>query len=270
MTVNELLAKLAAAFPAFNAQAAEAWAPVYRARLAKHEGPTLTSAYAETLGRFTVKSSKALFPVPADFEAHLPTGKVDLGKDSGPKLDLEGRKRRADALFADWQAGQCRRADKGNPLLRRSLEHIARHVADVMGWKENPEPLVLTRDQLKAACQAALSQERRNRFGQPPKDKHRWWQQISSVAVEWGIECTPEWWDKKTGEALAPGADDEPAPAPRVTAATFTRDTPPRNREAQIALIKANIRFLRDMGILDGIPAKERELAQLEQQSEAA
>lgn len=203
MTVNELLAKLAAAFPAFNAQATEAWAVAYRARLGKHEGPALAKAYADTLGGFSVKASKALFPMPADFEAHLPSGKLNLGKDSGPVLDLTGRKRRADSLYANWQAGQCKRADKGNPLLRRSLENIARQVADVMGWRENPEPLVLTHDQLKAACQSAISMERRARYGSLPYNRFVWWEQIQSVADGWGIKITPEWWDADTARQLA-------------------------------------------------------------------
>lgn len=211
MTVNELLAKLAAAFPAFNAQATEAWAPVYRARLGRHEGPALTSAYAETLGRFTVKSSKALFPMPADFEEHLPTGKVNLGKDSGPKLDFDRRKRQADSLFANWKARQGTRAAKGNPALMRALEDMARPLADVAGWKENPEPLVLTKDQIRVAYQRAISMERRMRHGRMPYNRFHWWDQIKAVAADWGIELTPERWDDETAKYLNIVQDHEAA-----------------------------------------------------------
>lgn len=272
MTVTELLSKILAVYPGADAEAMKAIKGAYHSRLQRHEGDKLETAANEVFATFKPKFGQP-FPIPADFEAHLP-GKLDLGKDKGtPPLDLEGRKRRADSLFANWQADQCRRADKGNPLLRRALENVARQVADVMGWHPNPRPLVLTHDQLKAACQAAISQERRARHGQPPKDKYLWWKQIASIASEWGInQCSPEWWDKTTGEAFKAGADDEPAPVSRITSTTVLREGPPipRNREAQIELLKANIKFLRDMGIVDGIPAKERELTALEMQAEAA
>lgn len=202
MTVDQLLENLGAAFPAFNARALEAWAPVFRARLGKHEGPLLAKAYADTLGAFTVKSSKALFPMPADFDAYLPTSKLNLPKDT-PRLDLEGRKRRADSLFANWKAGQCSRADKGNPMLRRALEHMARPIADTLGWDENPEPLSLTREQIRIAYQRAISMERRQRYQRMPANRFVWWQQIQSVATEWGIQLTPEQWDDETARHLA-------------------------------------------------------------------
>ncbi len=273
MTVDELITAILTAYPGANPDAMATFSPVYRARFGKREGPHLRAAFETTLAEFKPKYGQP-FPVPADFERHMPSLKreADNGKDGGPPIDLPGRKRRADSLYASWQAGQCRRADKGNPLLRKALENIARQVADVMGWDENPPPLVLSHAQLKTACQSAISLERRHRYGhQLPKDKHVWWQQIASIATEWNIQnVTPEWWDKTTGDAFKEGF--EPRVVQVYKAPTTTREGPPirKDPEAHISLLKDNIRFLRDMGIIDAIPPKERELAQALAEHESA
>jgi hypothetical protein len=80
---------------------------------------------------------------------------------------------------------------------------MARPIADVAGWKDNPEPLVLTRDQLKVAAQRAISQERRLRYGMMPGDRRVWWAQIDAVAQSWGLQITPEWWDSETAKYMA-------------------------------------------------------------------
>lgn len=272
MTVVELLDSILKAYPGANPDALATFRPVFVARFGKREGPHLRAAFEATLAEFKPKYGTP-FPIPADFERHMPSATLHAGNDKGgPPLDLAGRKGRADSLFASWQAGQCRRADKGNLLLRRALENTARQVADVMGWQENPEPLVLTSAQLKKACQSAISQERRARYGQPPKDKHLWWRQLSSVAAEWGIQITPEWWDKPTGEAFKAGADDEPKAPPRVTPTTVARDSPaiPRDPAVHLALLKDRIRFFADMGMVDYVAQMKRELAELEPQEKAA
>lgn len=268
MTVSQLLEFLSAAFPAFNASAAGAWAPVFRARLVRHEGPNLAKAYADVLGSFTVKGSKSLFPVPADFEAHLPNLKRDMGKDeAGKPIDLAGRKRRADSLFANWRAGQGTRASKGNPALMRALEDMARPLADILGWNENPEPLVLTRDQLKIVAQRAISFERMQRYGQPPRDPAKWWEQIQSVAAGWDIHITPEWWDKETAATLTnPEGHVSRVERVRALRASTSELPPPPTLEMKISLLKAAIAFQRDMGFVDIAEAKERELAALEAQ----
>lgn len=207
MTVDELLAKLGAAFAAFNARALEAWAPVYRARLGKHEGPALAKAYAETLGGFTVKGSKSLFPMPADFEAYLPSGRIDLGKDEGPVVDFEGRARRAHAMYDEWLHEQAPRAAYNRPEIMKALETIAWPMALVRGWNEKADRLLLSRAQVAVALQRAISQERYTRYGKPGRDPHTWWAQIKGIAEEWRIDITPEWWGKETAETLAKPRD---------------------------------------------------------------
>lgn len=201
MTVSELIDRILAAYAGASPEAMATFKPVFYARFSKREGPHLQAAFEAVLAEFK-PTMRQPFPIPANIEAHMPGSGLDYGTGDGHKLDLDGRKRRADSLFANWLAGQGTRAAKGNEMLRRALENVARPVADVMGWNENPEPLVLTRDQLKTACQRAISQERRLRYGQIPKDRFVWWQQITDVAASWSIEVTPHWWDETTGKAL--------------------------------------------------------------------
>lgn len=269
MTVDQLLAKLAAAFPAFNAKALEALASVYRARLEKHEGVALAQAYIHVIGGFTVKGSKALFPMPADFEAQLPSMRLDLGQNDVQKLDLDGRKRRADNLFANWRMGQGERAGKGIPTLIKAMENMARPLADVLGWQENPEPLILTRDQLKIACQRAISFERLQRHGQPPKDVHQWWGQVQSIAGEWRIQITPEWWDKETAKAINGEPDEKPRLVATSKATELASIVPkaPKDPAAHRALLEARIRFFSDMGMVDYVDQMKRELAELEREA---
>lgn len=206
MTVDQLLAKLSAAFPAFNAKATEAWAPVFRARLDKHAGPVLAKAYADTLGGFTVKGSKSLFPMPADFEAHLP-GRLDLGPDAGPVVDFDGRNRRARSMFDEWLHEQAPRATYNRPEILKALQEIAWPMALVRGWNEQRDRLLLSRAQVAMALQRAISQERYIRYGTPGRDIDQWWSQIKGIADEWRIEISPEWWSKDTAAALAESKD---------------------------------------------------------------
>lgn len=204
MTVDQLLAKLAAGFPAFNARALEALAPVYRARLEKHEGAALAQAYVETIGSFTVKATKALFPMPADFADRLPSGKMDLGPDVGPKLDFEARNKRAIAMYGEWLREQAPRAAHKVPAVMKALEEIAWPIALVRAWNPKADVILLSRAQVKVAIQRAISQERLKRYGLLPRAAAPWWEQIKTIADEWRIEITPEWWGKETAAALNP------------------------------------------------------------------
>ena len=204
MTIDELLRALTGAFPAFNAAALESWAPIFRVRLAKHEGPVLRQAYTETLARFTVAKSKSLFPVPADFEAHLPSGHPKMA--AGPVLDFKARNHRARELMAEWQEAQGNRAAGGNHDVMRALLHMAEPIANLAAWSKNPEPIRLTRAQVRVVQQRAISQERVKRFGPITHntDGKGWWDQIEIIAQEWGIAVAyGEWGQTKQQEGIA-------------------------------------------------------------------
>jgi intein/homing endonuclease len=96
----------------------------------------------------------------------------------------------------DWRAGQGQRAAKGIPELMRALEFIARQVADGQSWSADPQPVSLTRKQVKTAWHRAISQRRRAEYGPPGKSPDEWWEQISSIAARWGIETNRAEWEQ--------------------------------------------------------------------------
>jgi hypothetical protein len=218
MTVDELLEKLANAFPAFNARALSAWGSVFRANFARHEGEPLKAAYMAVLSSFSVAKSKALFPVPADFEPHLPGGHPKI-RSNTPALDFPSHGDRTRRLMAEWREGQGRRESGGNPEIMLALEHMAEPLANLWGWAENPEPIRLTVKQILIVQQRAISSERRRRFGAMPRYNETWWDQIEQVAASWNIAVRWEDWgrgQKPERRALPPPAEpiDDAEPVP--------------------------------------------------------
>lgn len=164
MTITELLAKLGGAFPAFNAKAMEAWASVYRARLGKHEGPALAQAYVDTLSAFSVAKAKSLFPVPADFEPHLPMQSLKFPKDGEKKVDFVGHRLKKEALIAKWWEMQ------GNRISEARGPRIAGACAwaiTKMAQKHLPttRELLLTVEQINICEEREVSSERMATFG---------------------------------------------------------------------------------------------------------
>lgn len=201
MTVEELLTKLNAAFPAFNARALEAWSGAFRDALGKHEGPVLKAAYTAVLSTFTPKVSKALHPMVADFLPHLPSGHPKLS--AGPALDFKEHGEKVRRLMADWRKGQGHRGANGVEEVLRSLEFIAEPVANLLAWGKGSESLVLTGKQLRLAQHRAISQQRRLDYGRLPKTNEEWWEQITAIAARWGIATAYEDWTTKRREQQA-------------------------------------------------------------------
>lgn len=211
MTVDELLRRLSGAFPAFNAKALEAWGSVFRARLSRHEGPLLAAAFTETLGAFTVKQSKSLFPVPADFEACLPGNKK---MPSGPAFDWKAHGEKYRRRATEWRDSQGRRGAKGIPEVLQALEFIALPLA--YHSASAPEPLRLTTKQLKLAQHRAISFRRYHEFGplQSWLKTDEWWSQIRTIANRWNIETTREDWEAPKHESEKAEAVESGSPAP--------------------------------------------------------
>jgi len=190
MTVDELLGKLNAAFPSFNARALEAWGGVFRDVCGRHEGPTLKSAYTAVLSSFTVAKSKALHPVPADFAEHLPKGphRSSGHGDVGPPIRaaLEARSARSDRLFKAWHAEQG--------LKIKAARHQSIYgacVLEVMDLcrraSERTGRLILTAEQIAKCEQRALSSERAHRWP-PAKTNEGWDDQIEQIRAEWAAQ----------------------------------------------------------------------------------
>jgi hypothetical protein len=192
MTVTELLDRILAAYPGANPEAMATYKPVFFARMRQHEGEKLEEAATAVFGVFK-PTTRQPFPIPGDFEAHLPTNKLRLVS-SGPGLDVPGHSGKTRRIMAEWRLSQGNRGANGVRDVMRALEFIAEPLAAQKAWKDDPEPLRLTKAQLKIAQQRAISQQRRIDHGPPSKDPDVWWSQIDAVARGWGIETTREEW----------------------------------------------------------------------------
>ena len=100
-------------------------------------------------------------------------------------------------LMDEWRAGQGRRAANGVTEVMRALEFIAQPIADMEARKENPQPVALTRKQVRIAQHRAISARRRIEHGPPDMSAEVWWEQIEAIAKRWGISTTQEEWTAK-------------------------------------------------------------------------
>jgi len=116
---------------------------------------------------------------------------------------MSAQRHTARRLMDEWRAGQGKRAAQGIPELMRALEFIAQQVADGQSWKANPEPVSLTRKQVKTAWHRAISQRRRAEHGPPSKNADEWWEQISAIAERWGVKTTRDEWETATKTAAS-------------------------------------------------------------------
>lgn len=201
MTVTELLTRIMAAYAGATPEAMKTFVPVFHARLRKHEGERLDEAAIEVLGTFKPKFDQK-FPIPADFEKHLPSTRLDLPKET-PKLDFRAHKAALDRIMADWRNRQALKASKGVSQVLRALEDYAKPLADMMAWLPGDNRLVLDREQLRIAKQRAVSLQRRIKHGMPTANADLWWDQIAEIQQRWGIELTREDWTAKTPEKAA-------------------------------------------------------------------
>lgn len=186
MTITELLDKLGAAFPAFNARALEAWASVFRARLGRHEGAALAQAYADTLGAFSVAKSKSLFPVPADFEPHLPTARLQMGGES-PTLDLKSHHVRKEALITNWWRTQGSRIEEARgSMVAGACRWEVGALAHDSAWKPVSGAIILTAAQIDLCEARVVSSERLAAFGPYALRRHEpeeWQTQMTQTRI---------------------------------------------------------------------------------------
>lgn len=204
MTVTELIDRIIAAYPGASAEAMATFKPVFHARFSRREGPHLQAAFEATLAHFKA-TARQPFPIPADIEAHMPS--VSLSTSGGGKLDFAKHRERKNQLLWNWKAQQGDRASRGVHRIMQALMHIAEPLADLRGWKENPEPIVLTREQMLEALMCAVSARRRELHGPPPRSAELFWEQITGIATEWGVTVNRDNWTAPDS-TLSPKAEE--------------------------------------------------------------
>lgn len=183
MTVTDLLARIIAAYPGATTDAMKTFKPVFYARLQRHEGDKLEEAATAVLGSFKPKFGQP-FPIPADFEAHLPSGKLGKGgSDAGPAIRqwLADRDVRRKRNFEEWANGQGAKIKANRPhAVYAACVLMATELAG-----QRRDRLVLSAEQITQCEEQALSRARVEMFGPPPKSEEAWRAQCAQVREVW-------------------------------------------------------------------------------------
>lgn len=188
MNVTELLQRIMAAYAGATNEAMKTFVPVFHARLRKHEGPALEEAATQVFGSFKPKYDHR-FPIPADFEAFLPSGRLDLGKEGGRPIRqwLADRDARRKRVLADWDAGQGAKIKANRPhAVYTACAMMAMDIAANAG-----DRLVLTAEQIATCEEQALSRARVEMFGPPPKTEEAMQAQREQVRQAWAANPHP-------------------------------------------------------------------------------
>lgn len=181
MTVTELLTRILAAYPGATPEAMKTYVPVFHARLQKHEGPALADAATEVLGSFKPKYGQP-FPIPADFEAHLPSGKLNLPEEGHSiRGALKDRAERQKRVFSTWLQTQGAKIKQARPVaVYNACVMLAADLAKAA------DRVILKPEQITLCEERALSQARVAMFGALPRTNEAWQAQIEQVRVAWG------------------------------------------------------------------------------------
>lgn len=188
MTVIELLSVILKGYPGASGDALASFKPVFYARLQRHEGDALARAYAEVFATFK-PTARQPFPIPVDFEAHLPSGRLDLGKEGGRPIRqwIAERQERRKRVLADWDAGQGAKIKANRP-------HAVYSACNLMAIELAPncgDRLVLTAEQITLCEEQALSRARVEMFGPLPKTEEAMQAQREQVRQAWAANPHP-------------------------------------------------------------------------------
>lgn len=178
MTVAELLNRIIVAYPGASPEAMKTFKPVFVARLQKHEGPALEEAATAVLSAFR-PSARQPFPIPADFEQHLPSGKLDLaGVSIRSALRDAAENRRK--VYEDWHTRQGAKIKANRPLPVYNACVLEASTRSQFG-----KPFMLQPEDIKRCEERALSQARLAMFGRPPATEDEWLAQFDQVRASW-------------------------------------------------------------------------------------
>lgn len=187
MTVTELLARILRIYPGATPEAMASFRPVFLARL-QHRESHLESAANEVFATFQPKANKP-FPIPADFEACLPSvhAAAKDAKDAPIRQWLETRAQRAESLYRDWHATQGAKIKAARPMpVYGQCVLLAKDLANKA--TERSPRIVLTAEQIADCDQRAVSAARVSMFGALPSSEEVWRDQIARVREAWASE----------------------------------------------------------------------------------
>jgi hypothetical protein len=208
MTVTELLDYMQAVYQGCTPEAIKATKSSYYAMLRKHEGEPLQKAWDEVFASFKATRDNR-FPIVKDFLAHLVT--AGLFSSSGPKLDLEGHRRRKRELIDAWAVSQGAtiKSGCGEHVYSQCL-HEVRIRADHLAWKpEGPDVFIHLGEAVVTRCQqAVISQFRLSAHGAWALEREdggqEWARQFDAVAALLAAGSTPPPMATESRQALKP------------------------------------------------------------------
>lgn len=184
MTVTELLAAIQGAYPGSTGDALRTFIPVFHKRFRAREGDSLQAAADEVFATFNATSRKP-FPIPADFEPHMPNIHRQEDGKGGPPIRawLEARRIRVTRLYAAWFD------DQGAKI--KAARHQSVYGACVLevmdlchAATDQTRRIILSAEQIAKCEMRAASSERALRF-QPAKTNEVWDDQIAQVRASW-------------------------------------------------------------------------------------
>lgn len=192
MTVTELLARIMAAYPGATNEAMKTFVPVFHKRMGHREGDKLQEAADEVFAVFRPKFGSP-FPIPADFEKHLPSvvATAPTGSDGPPIRDwLEDRAKRASKLYADWVETQGRKIKEARHMSVYGACALA-VMRMCLKVNERTQRVVLTAEQIAICEMRALTSERAHRWP-PCKTEEEWRSQLDQIRSDWTKETQRE------------------------------------------------------------------------------
>lgn len=202
MTVTDLLERILSVYPGAKPEALKAMKPVFLARL-QHREAHLDSAANEVFATFQPKATKP-FPIPGDFEAHLPN--LQAIKSDGPPLDIKGQQERKRRLMDDWRQRQGNGiASARGKAIAAAAAHKAMEIAHMRAWGKDPQPILLSADQIQVCEDQVVSSERMATYGARVlrvEDGEAWQSQMNEIRplVRAGRSPSKERQKRKDGE----------------------------------------------------------------------
>ncbi len=187
MTVAELLASILRAYPGADEGAIATFKPVFYARFKHREGERLKAAAEEVFATFNATARKP-FPIPNDFEEHMPRSHPTIAGEGPLRAALVAREARWRKLFGEWYQVQGVRL-KGNrpqPVFDACILE-AKDLCEKAD--ERTARVILSAEQIRICEARALSQSRVRMFGALPKTNEAWDNQFEQVRQAW---ATPE------------------------------------------------------------------------------
>lgn len=187
MTVVELLNRIIDAYPGATPEAMQSFKSAFYGRLQRHEGPLLAEATDAVLGSFKPKYGQP-FPIPADFEAHLPSGKLNLPSEGHSiRQALKDRAERQKRAFSAWLQTQGVKIKQARPVaVYNACVMLAADLA------KQSDRVILKPEQITLCEERALSQARVQMFGALPRTSEAWQAQIEQVRASWTAGGSPE------------------------------------------------------------------------------